>query len=204
MEAEIAEQDNSLNTLDAELAKMQAVEADLRVSIEQVVREKQQLSERMEHLNALLRAAVPSDEVAVEELRGQLSLQTALQAWRLVSVRPDSVAVEYLRGPVTITAQLTKKLTSQGTVQAVVSGLLLDSSRARLRTLRHADSLIKPTFKSLPKVPSTHVFYRADVASHPGTARQACPFGTRNRRHWDAVRCAGARRAFCWHRRCHS
>ena len=152
----IDDQLNEIAALDAELAALAQEEDYLRLQVESTVCEKQRLADRLAEVDALLHTSTPCDELSVQDLRSQYELHTAIQGWCITSLSQDSLTVELRRnrlGPVCLTFSLNRKLSERGAAfKAGVTSLLIDSTQSRSPILRHADTLVKPVFKSLPKV----------------------------------------------------
>jgi hypothetical protein len=156
LQSSIDGQLNEIAALDAELAALAQEETALRVQVECTVSEKQKLADRLTEIDALLHAATPCDELSVQDLRSQYELQIAIQGWSIVALSQESLSIELCRnrlGPVHLTFSLNRKMPERGpNFKAGVSALLIDSTRSRSQILRHADTLVKPSFRSLPKV----------------------------------------------------
>ena len=156
LQSSIDDQHNEIAALDAELAAVAQEEAALRLQVESTVNEKQKLADRLAEVDALLHAVTPCDELSVQDLRSQYELQVAIQGWCITGLSQDSLSIELCRnrfGPVHLTFSLNRKLSERGTNFKVgVTALLIDSTRSKSPILRHADTLVKPIFKSLPKV----------------------------------------------------
>jgi hypothetical protein len=165
----IDSQSKEIVALDAELATLAQEEAALRLQVEAMVCEKQKLIDRLAEVDALLHTATPCDELSVQDLRSQYELHNVIQGWCITNICQDSISIEYRRnrlGPVRLTFSLKQKFSEKGTTfKAGVTSLFIDSTCSRSPVLQHADTLVKPAFKSLPKVRNIH-FNTILVTSH--------------------------------------
>jgi hypothetical protein len=98
-----------LKSLCENVSREEANEFSSRKNIEQILREKQFVGERLDEISASLNAS--TFDVSAEEAASYLSLQVAVLGWRIAKIYQNCVSVEFLRGaPICFTLTTSRKL----------------------------------------------------------------------------------------------